>query len=212
MIEVFDEIDQGSPEWFAIRAGRVTASKFATVMAKGKDGGRSATRDQYMRQLAGEIITEEPAPEGYSNAYMERGHELEDEARQYFAMMARVDPQRVGFVRNGRMGCSPDSLVGADSGLEIKVAIPAVQIERLQRGDLPSEHKAQVHGSMMVTERPSWSFVSYCPRLPALILPIERDDAYIAQIAKAIDAFNEELDALVASIRSYGNLRGALAA
>lgn len=207
MIEVFDEIEQGTPEWFAIRAGRVTASKFQTVQAKGKDGGKSVTRYDYMRQLAGEILTEEPAPGGYSNAYMERGHEFEDEARQYFAMMARVDPQRVGFVRNGRMGCSPDSLIGTDSGLEIKVAIPAVQIERIQRGDLPPEHKAQVQGSMLVTGRPTWNFVSYCPKLPPVILTIEREDAYLSALSKAIEAFNEELDAMVQSIRTYQDFR-----
>jgi hypothetical protein len=121
--------------------------------------------------------------------------------------MRDVEPTRVGFIRNGRMGCSPDSLIGEDSGLEIKVAIPAVQIERLQRGTLPPEHKAQVHGSMLVTGRPSWSFVSYCPKLPPLILTVERDDAYVEQIAKAIEAFNDELDALVASIRTYSDFK-----
>lgn len=202
MIEIFD-VEQGTPEWFAARAGVATASEFATVQAKGKDGGRSVTRDKYLRQLAGELLTGEPAPEGYSNAFMDRGHDLEDEARRMFAFMRDVEPVRVGFIKNGRMGCSPDSLVGDNAGLEIKVAIPAVQIERLQRGELPSEHKAQVQGSMLVTGRATWSFVSYCPKLPSLILDISRDDAYLAQLSKAIDAFNTELDALVQSIRTY---------
>lgn len=210
-VEIFD-VEQGSAEWFAVRAGVVTASEFATVQAKGKDGGRSLTRDKYMRQLAGEILTEEPAPEGYSNAFMERGKELEDEARKMFAFMSDVEPVRVGFIKDGRAGCSPDSLVNDDAGLEIKVAIPAVQIERLQRGRLPPEHVAQVQGSLWVTGRRSWHFVSYCPKLPPLILEVGRDETYIAQLAKAVDAFNGELDAMVASIRSYSNLRGALAA
>lgn len=206
--------DQGSPTWFEVRAGRPTASEFATVMARGKDGGRSITRDKYMRQLAGEILTEEPAPEGYSNAFMERGKLLEDEARNLFAYLRDVEPIRVGFVRNldAHAGCSPDSLIGDDSGLEIKVAIPAIQIERLQRGTLPPEHVAQVQGSMWITGRSSWSFVSYCPKLPLLILDVPRDEAKIAEIAKAVDAFNEELNSLVASIKAYDNLRGALEA
>lgn len=207
MIEVFDAIEQGTPEWFAARAGLVTASKFQTVQAKGKDGGRSVTRYDYMRQLAGEILTGEPAPEGYSNAFMERGHELEDEARSYFALKRNADPHQVGFIRNGRMGCSPDSLLGENAGLEIKVAIPAVQIERLQRGELPTEHKAQVQGSMLVTGRPVWHFVSYCPKLPTLILDVPRDDEYLAQLAKAIEAFNTELDAMVDSIRTYQDFK-----
>lgn len=211
MIEIID-VPQGSPEWFEARAGIPTASEFHTVMARGKEGGASVTRAKYLRQLAGEILTEEPAPEGYQNSFMERGQMLEDEARRMFAFMREVDPQRVGFIKNGRMGCSPDSLIGDTSGLEIKVAIPAVQIERLQRGDLPPEHKAQVQGSMLVTGRPTWNFVSYCPKLPPVILTVQRDDEYLASLAQAIEAFNDELDSLVASIRSYGNLRGALAA
>lgn len=206
MIQVLD-VEQGSPEWFAARAGIPTASEFSTVMAKGKDGGASVTRAKYLRQLAGEILTGEPAPEGYSNAFMERGKVLEDEARSLYAFMRDAEPQRVGFIRNGQKGASPDSLLGDMAGLEIKVAIPAVQIERLQRGTLPAEHVAQVQGSMLVTERDSWDFVSYCPKLPPLILTIGRDEAYIANLAKCIDAFNEELDALVNSIRTYGDFK-----
>lgn len=211
MLEIFD-CEQGTAEWFAARAGIVTASEFQTIQREGKGGGRSVTRDAYMRKLAGEILTGDPAPEGYSNAFMERGKELEDEARGVFAFTRDMEPHRVGFLRNGRAGCSPDSLLGDDSGLEIKVAIPAVQIERLQLGRLPPEHMAQVQGSLWVTGRKSWEFMSYCPKLPALILTVERDEAYIAGLAKAVEAFTEELDALVASIRTYGDLKGALAA
>ena len=210
MIQVLD-VEQGSPEWFAARAGIPTASEFSTVMAKGKDGGASVTRAKYLRQLAGEILTGEPAPEGYSNGFMERGKVLEDEARSLYAFMRDAEPQRVGFIRNGQKGASPDSLIGDRAGLEIKVAIPAVQIERLQRGTLPPEHVAQVQGSMLVTERDRWDFVSYCPKLPPLILTIHRDEAYIANLAKCIDAFNEELDALVNSIRTYQDFRKAAA-
>lgn len=204
MIEVFD-FEQSSPEWFAARAGIPTASEFSTVMAKGKDGGASVTRGKYLRQLAGEILTGEVAPEGYSNAHMERGKEMEAEARSLYAFTSDADPQLVGFIRNGRKGGSPDSLIGDVGGLEIKTAIPAVQIERLQRGGLPAEHKAQVQGNLWVSEREWWDFVSYWPKLPPLIVRVYRDETYIAQLAKAVDAFNEELDAVVASIRTYQN-------
>lgn len=215
MIEVFDH-QQGSPEWFACRAGLPTASEFSTVMAKGKDGGRSVTRDKYMRQLAGEIITEEPAPEGYSNGFMERGKLLEDEGRTLYAFMRDADPLIVGFIRNGQKGASPDSLIGDRGGLEIKTAIPAVQVERLERDGLPPEHKAQVQGNIWVAEREWWDFVSYCPKMPPMIVRVRRDEAYIAQMADAVERFNDELALLVERIRAYGNpkmgLREQLAA
>lgn len=210
-LEIYD-CEQGTPEWFKARAGIPTASEFSTVLARGKGGGESVTRRKYLLRLAGEVLTEEPAPEGYSNGFMERGHELEDEARQLFAFMRDAEPIRVGFIRNGRAGCSPDSLLDDDSGLEIKTAIPAVQIERLQAGRLPPEHVAQVQGSLWVTGRRSWQFMSYCPKLPPLILAVERDDAYIAQLAKAVSAFNEELDAVVQAIRTYQDFKGQAAA
>lgn len=213
-IEIFEALEQGSAEWFEARMGRPTASEFSTILAKGKDGGTSVTRTKYLNKLAGEILTEEPAPEGYTNGFMERGHELEDEARRLFAFLTDLEPRQVGFVRHleHRAGCSPDSLIGEDSGLEIKVAIPAVQIERLKAGRLPPEHVAQVQGSMWITERPTWRFMSYCPKLPPLMLTIRRDEDYIAKLASAVAAFNDELDALVASIRSYSDLKGQLAA
>lgn len=200
MIEII-EVEQNTPEWFAARMGIPTASNFATVMARGKDGGRSVGRDKYLRQLAAEIVTGDPTPEGYMSPDMIRGHEMEDEARNYFALVRQVQPQRVGFVRNGKKGASPDSLLGTDGGLEIKSAAPHVQIERLQSGRLPAEHAAQVQGSLWVTERDHWEFVSYCPKLPALILTIGRDDAKIAEISRAVDAFNEELDSIVTWLR-----------
>lgn len=209
-LEIID-CEQGTPEWFAARAGLPTASEFATVMARGKDGGRSVTRDSYMRQLAGEILTGEPAPAGYTNGFMERGKLLENEARALYSLTYE-STARVGFLRDGRKGASPDSLVGSAGGLEIKTAIAAVQIERLQRGSIPPEHRAQVFGNMWVSGREWWDFMSYCPKLPPLVIRVNRDDAYIDHLAKAVDAFNDELDALVASIRTYENFRAAAAA
>lgn len=199
-IEIFD-MDQGGEAWFRARMGIPTASMFATVMAKGKEGGRSLTRDKYMRQLAGELVTDEPMPEGYVSADMERGRVMEDEARDYYALVRQAKPLRVGFVKNGNKGASPDSLLGEDSGLEIKSAATHVQIERLQLDRLPPEYVCQVQGTMWVTERDRWDFVSYCPKLPPLILTVRRDELKIREISAAIDQFNDELAAMVEWLR-----------
>jgi hypothetical protein len=198
MIEVLD-CEQGSADWYLARLGIPTASRFADVLAKGE----GKTRGRYLRELAGEILAGEPEADTYSNGHMERGKLLEEEARNLYAYLKEVEPQRVGFIRNGKKGASPDSLIGVNGGLEVKTALQHIQVERLQRGDLPPEHKAQVQGSLWVSEREFWDFVSYCPKLPPLIVRIHRDDVYIAGLAKAVEAFNEELDALVASIRTH---------
>lgn len=199
MMRVFKDIEQGTPEWFAARAGIPTASRFATVMAKGE----GKTRAEYMRKLAGEIITGELA-EGFTTPHMERGKLMEDEARETYAFINSVEPYQVGFIRSGDKGASPDSLIGTDGGLEIKTALPHIQIDRLERDRLPPEHKAQVQGNLWISEREWWDFVSYWPRLPMLVTRVYRDEPYIKAMSDEIDRFNDEKAALVERIRAYG--------
>jgi hypothetical protein len=204
---IFD-CDQGTPEWFSARAGIPTASEFHTVMAVGPKGGKSVQRVAYLNKLAGEILTGEPMA-SYSNGDMERGKMMEDEARDLYAFQNGVDPQRVGFVRNGEKGASPDSLIGDKGGLEIKSAAAHIQVARLLDGGLPSEHKAQVQGSLWVCEREWWDFCSYCPKLPRLQVRVYRDEDYIAKIAREVNVFNVELQQTVEYIRRYGQKEAA---
>lgn len=197
------ECDQGSPEWFQARAGVVTASEFQTLLMKGKGGGESLTRKTYMRKLAGEIITGEPT-ESFTNVHMERGKAMEAEARDLYAFMSDCDPHQVGFIKSGRKGASPDSLIGNDGGLEIKTRLPHLMIELLEKNEVPSEHTAQIQGGMWVAEREWWDFVAYWPKLPLFVKRVYRDEAYIKTLAAAVDQFNDDLDALVSRIRSYG--------
>ena len=203
MIEVFN-CEQGTEEWFECRRGIPTASKFATVMAKGE----GKTRSEYMRRLAGEILTGE-ASESFTNVHMERGTLMEEEARDHYAFIESAEITRVGFIRNGNKGASPDSLVGVNGGLEIKTASPHIQIDRLERNRLPPEHKAQVQGNLWLSEREWWDFCSYWPRLPILTVRVYRDEAFIREMSSEVDRFNEELSALVDRIRHYGTQEAA---
>lgn len=194
--------EQGTPDWYAARMGIVTASEFKTIIGVKKDAREKVTRDTYMRKLAGERLTGEPMY-SYVNGDMERGKAQEDEARNMYAFMTDTEPLRVGFIKNYDAGCSPDSLIGTTGGLEIKSAQAHIQIERLLRSELPPEHKAQVQGNLWLAERDYWDFVSFCPKLPLFVRRVPRDEGYIANLAGAVKAFNEELDALVASIRGW---------
>ncbi len=203
-VEVFDEIEQGTEEWFTLRLGMPTASNFATIMAEGRDGGASKTRAKLLRQLAGEIITGEPA-ENFSNRSMDRGKAMEPEAREHYAFERSIEPRRVGFVRralrSGFVGCSPDSLIGDDGVLEIKTTMPDLLIELMETGRFPSEHRAQCQGSLWVTGRKWCDLRIYYSKMPALSFRIERDDGYIRQIAEAVEVFAWELRKLVERIK-----------
>jgi len=195
--------EQGSEDWFRARAGIPTASEFSTIMASGRGGGESKTRKTYMLKLAGEILTGEPM-ERFNNPFLDRGHAMEAEARDLYAFMADVDPEQVGFVLSGRKGCSPDALVGSAGLLEIKTKAPHLHIECLMRGEFPPDHKAQCQGQLWVAEREWVDLAAYWPGLPLLTYRAVRDEPYIHGLSEAVDAFNAELDAVVAQVRAYG--------
>jgi len=197
MIQILNCI-QGEPEWFEARRGLPTASEFSTVLAKGKGGGPSLTRKKYLLTLAGEILTGE-CVETYSNVHMERGRVMEAEARDLYAFKTDAELTRVGFVKNleWMAGASPDSLIAEDGGIEVKTALPHIQLERLDDDVLPPEHRAQCQGILAVTGRQWIDFVSYWPRLPLFVKRVERDDAYIAALKSAVAEFNAELSLLV---------------
>jgi hypothetical protein len=200
--------EQGSESWHKVRAGIPTASEFATILAKGKDGGASLTRTNYLRRLAGEIITGEPG-ETFRNANMERGQVMEASAREYYAFLKDEEPELVGFITNGPKGCSPDALVGSAGLLEIKTAQPSVLIGWLDRGTLPPEHRAQVQGALWVCEREYVDFIGYWPKMPPLLVRVTRDEDYIRTVADGVEAFNAELCALVDRVRRYGQEEAA---
>lgn len=188
--------EQGTEEWHRARLGIPTASEFSTVMAK----GQGKTRATYMRKLAGEIITGQPA-ESYSNDHMERGKGMEAEARAAYEFLTDATVEEIGFIRTDAAGCSPDGLVGLDGGVEIKTKLPHLLIECHERGTMPPEHRAQVQGALWITGREWWDFVAYWPGMPAFICRETRDEEYIANLAKEVDAFNVDLAALVERIR-----------
>lgn len=195
---------QGTEEWHRARMGIPTASEFATVMASGRGGAESKTRLTYMRKLAGEIITGE-ATETFTNAHMERGKVMEEEARNFYALERDVDPELVGFIRNGDTGCSPDSLVGSGGMLEIKTKLPHLMIEVLESGAFPAEHIAQCQGALWIAEREWIDICVFWPKLPLFVKRAYRDEAYIAKLSAAVSTFNYELAELVRRIRDYGH-------
>lgn len=203
MIEIFKDIEQGTPQWFAIRAGLPTASRFGDVMAKGRGGAESLTRAKYLRQLAGEIITGMPTEE-FSTPALERGKTMEEEAREHYAFVQNAEPELVGFVRNGPKGCSPDALIGDAGALEIKTKRADILIETLLRDEFPPEHKAQCQGVLWVAEREFIDICCYWPRMPVFIKRAARDNGYIANMAGEVDRFNDELAAIVDRLRTYG--------
>jgi len=191
MIQVYD-CEQGSEEWFRARMGIPTASEFATVMAKGKGSSPSKTRRTYMLKLLGERLTEEPM-DTYSNHHMERGKIMEAEAADAYQLIADTDCSKVGFIRNGDKGASPDLMAGSNGVVEIKSKLPHILLDILFSEQMPPEHMAQVQGQIWVAEREWCDFVCYWPKLRTFVKRVYRDEKYINQLAGEVARFNDEL-------------------
>ncbi len=197
-VEILD-IEQRSPEWFAARAGIPTASCFADVLAKGE----GKVRRSYLLKLAGEIVSGEPM-ENFQSAAMIRGTEEEDAARELYAFLADDPVTRVGFVRNGPVGCSPDSFVGARGILEIKSAAAHILVEYMLKGGFPPAHKAQCQGALWVCERDWIDIAIFNPKMKLFTARAWRDDEFITILAAEVARFNHELAEIVEKVRRYG--------
>lgn len=189
-------MEQGTPEWHEARLGIPTASQFKSVLAKGE----GKTRKTYMLKLLDERLSGEPM-ESFTNVHMERGSELEDEARAVYEWNEGVKAARVGFVRNNGAGCSPDGLVGADGAVEFKTTLPHLLREYHLKDQFPAEHKAQCQGVLWLCEREWIDIDIYWPNRPPFVKRAHRDEAYIKTLADEIERFNAELEDMEARLR-----------
>lgn len=198
-----NNVEQGSDQWRELRAGMITASRFADVIAVRRDGKPTAARDKYMRLLAFERLSGAPA-HSISSRSMEWGSELETYAREAYELDVGAFVTQSGFVTHPNhsfIGCSPDGLIGTDGGIEMKCPHDeAVHINTWLDG-MPADHVPQVQGCMFVTGRQWWDFVSYDPRqsetFRLYVQRIERNQAYIDQLEIALLQFEAELQQMI---------------
>lgn len=169
------------------------------------------TRRTYMLKLAGELLTGIPI-DMVMTRDMERGHLMEPEARDLYRLLTGAELERVGFLKRGRVGCSPDCLIGDDGGLEIKTTLPHLLLDMILKDEFPEQHKAQVQGALWLTGRKWWDLEvvgcveidgrpTLAPNIPPFIKRATRDEPYIAQLAAEIERFNTDLDAIVAQMQ-----------
>lgn len=192
-------MEQGSPEWFKARLGKVTASRVADVIAKTKSG-YSTSRAKYMTQLLIERITGEPT-ESYTNPAMERGIEQEQFARAAYEATANVLVDECGSFDHPSIpmsSASPDGLVDKDGQVEIKNPMSHTHLETLITKKVPGDYVTQMQWQMACTGRKWCDFVSYDSRMPEhlrlFVRRVERDDELIAELEKEVIKFLAELE------------------
>ena len=203
---------QNSLEWLVLRSGIPTASEFDNLLTAKFEIRKGQMPLTYLALKTTESWLGGPVP-GFQSMDMEIGQILEGEAKPRYTWETNEEIQTVGLVTtdDGKVGCSPDGLIGEDGGIEIKCPLPQTHVKYLLAGKVPDDYLCQVHGAMFVTGRKWWKFMSYHRRFPPLILTVERDEEIQEAIGEALTGFLGQLErSLAYLVEKNGGVRPAV--
>lgn len=152
---------QRSPEWFALKVGKISGTRFGQIISNRQNG--------LLFELLNERLNGYIEQDEFMSEDMEYGIEHEDEARQSYINMTGIQFKEVGAIlseTNDIHMASPDGLCG-DKVLEIKCTMHGHKhIKRFFNG-IDSEHLAQCINYFAVSpEVQEVHFVSFCPFRP----------------------------------------------
>ena len=198
-------MEQRSPDWYAARLGKATASRIADIVAKTKTG-YSTSRANYLAELLCERLTGVTA-ESYVSPAMQWGTDKEQEALSLYEFRADETLEPVGFVDHPTIamsGASPDGLVGDRGLVEVKAPLTATHLDTLLGRSVPGRYQTQIQWQLACTGRAWCDFVSFDPRLPGnmrlVVRRLHRDDLGIAELENGARHFLAELEAKLEEI------------
>lgn len=193
------DCEQGSEEWLAARLGIPTATGFENIVTA--TGKKSASYIKYMAELIEESIL--GGGDTFKSGFMERGNQLEPQARAAYEFLTGSDVIQVGGVylnENRDVMVSPDGLIPSlKKGLEIKCPKMSTHIRYLLECGVPAEYVIQVQANLWVTGYETWDFVSYCPEY-------QKQTLYLftaARDEKLMKAFDEHIPQFVKTLKAY---------
>lgn len=217
---------QNSSEWFKCRAGCITASNLnrlveydadsgiyvASLLKTGKNkGNRKKEAADYLINVMAERMTGNAA-ENYVSFFMDRGRELEPEARKTYMLRHNVVVETVGFVLHESIqwfGASPDGVIEEQAGFEVKCPSSSTHLEYLMGRcetlqGVPVEYLAQLDAGMSVLGLSEWRFASYSELFPRELqlytTVLKRDEKRIASleqcVVKALQEVEQQMEAL----------------
>lgn len=219
----FIECPQGTPEWHASRAGKITASCFAEAISvcMRKSGARdvgdpTAAAERYAADLAIERVSGMPHGEPPKAWVLERGHQMEAAARMHYEARTGSFVTEAGIcvTDDGLFGYSTDGLVDDDGLIEIKSPIDSAKILHILATGDTSEYDHQMQGGMWITGRKWCDFIMYVPDLAAVgkdlyVQRVLRDDGFIDEMVERLAKFDALVAANVAILRAGAPMREA---
>jgi len=209
------ELVQGSDEWFAVRMGKITASKLSDLMKQTKYG-ESTYKTRLRMELAIERITGKSASPNFMNQAMHDGVEREPDARSLFEAVTGKEVALCGSFDHPEIvntSASPDGLLrGENAVLEIKCPTHVTHAKNLMSETMPKNYIYQVQWQIACTESDYAYFASYHPDYPTDLrlkwVKVERDDSVIKSLEEAVRQFDIEIEDLIIKIKKGANKNG----
>ena len=205
-LHIYEELEQGTPEWLQARCGIVTASVVGqlitakTVKPAANDYSRALTASLVAERITGHV---EPV---FPNADMERGTLSEPYARDIYAEHRGVEVAQVGFVvreePTWKLGFSPDGLVGSAGTIEIKAPRQKTHLSTILADEVPLQYMAQCQAGLLVTGREWCDFISYSGGMPLYIKRVTPDKRWHDAITKAVEAFEANAADMIATYKA----------
>lgn len=197
---------QGSEEWFAIRAGRLGGSESAALLSTGKKGPLSAAAYGLIYRNVAELVSGPGEPMA-QNAAMQRGSDLEPEARRRYEVESFCNVEQVGYISLGDyFGYSPDGLVGDDGLIEIKCPMAPEFVRFLDTRKIDPGHYAQMQWGMFLTGRVYCDYAVYHPDFEPADLIVEKvgwDERVHALFAERCRVYVAEMNRILSAIAKH---------
>lgn len=201
---------QRTPEWYAQRLGKATASRIADIVARTKTG-YSTSRQNYAAELIAERLTGVPTG-GYVSPAMQWGMDQEEAAKALYADRCGLVVDEAPFVDHPEVawsGASPDGYVDGDGLVEVKCPLTATHLDTLLGAEISGGHMTQMQWQMACTGRLWCDYVSFDPRLPPrlqlYIRRVPRDLSRILELETEVTTFLSEIEARVVKLGTlYG--------
>lgn len=183
-MKIYDKVEQQTEEWYSLRCGKFTASDFHTLL------GNSQTKENILLKKTAERLNNAFNEDLLiCNADIQRGIELEPQARLLYEMQTGNEVKQIGFCGVDEfVGCSPDGIINDDNGIiEIKCPKDTTFIHQVITGKIKPEYYTQIQFNLFCLERKYCDYIAYNTNYPLFIKRIERDELHIEKIKQAIE-------------------------
>lgn len=208
---IIRDVIQGSPDWMALRIGRIGGSRVSDLLTEGRSGAESLTRRKYKNEIIRERLTGLKL-NSFKTPAMQRGIDLEPLARAWYEVKNNVFVDQVAIVKHPTIQdaqCSPDGIIFADKPylIEIKVPSPENHLDNILTGGKQLEQYID-QAMWQLACMPEMEFcdiVSFDPEMPdnlkGFVKRIYRDDEYIKTMEDKVILFLQEVETTITNLK-----------